>query len=654
MKKFEKIVNRGGVLNSNNLPKNKVTIWKKLSSAVKKIHRKLKYLDKTKATYFGISIFLIVFCLFTGGTYSYFMFSEHLNAAIISIAKLNYLLTSTNSSFINNSITVAPKQKLQFTLNLKSLNNQNTKYALDYIASSPDVKVYYKARKEQNVEGEIDGLNSVIDINLVIENTGDTEQTVNFDLKGGYLQNELESNIVDQWVSTIMAVSSSTNEKLWAHKEKVQRIVFEDALIPKENAEYTYDISSDQDGSVMSYLVPSSDDNTKYIAYIQSTNKVKANKNSSYLFRDFTNLESIENLSLLDTNNVTDMFRMFYYCGSLVELDLSGFDTSKVTNMGGMFLGCNSLMSLNLSNFNTSKVTNMNNMFRGCANLKTLNMSSFDTKNVTDMSSMFNMYISGDTTIGQLTNVILSNNFITSNVVDMSYMFQNCSNLESVDLSSFDTGKVINMCNMFKGCTNLKTLDLSSFDTRNVTDMSYMFYMYGIPNMTSKLTSLILSKNFNTSNVVNMQSMFDSCILLTSLDVSNFDTKNVTNMRGMFSGCNSLISLDLNNFDTSKVTDMGYMFNTCYVLKTVGNLSNFDTSNVVDMTCMFQGAKKLTTTITIRGTKCTTYDSIFWVAATESGASITVNYTSNASSLVSNMISTKNSTSNVRKGSQVA
>lgn len=245
------------------------------------------------------------------------MFSEHLNTAVISIAKLNYLLTSTNSNFKNNSITVGAKQELQLTLSLKSLNNQNTRYALDYITNSPDVKVYYKARKEQNVEGEIGDLNSVIDINLVIENTGNTAQTVNFDLKGGYLQNELESNIVDQWVSTIMTVLFSTKEKLWAHKDNVQKIVFEEALIPKESAEYTYDISSDQDGSVMSYLVPSSDDNTKYIAYIQSVNKVKANRDSSHLFKDFTNLESIENLSLLDTSNVTDMAFMFNDCSKL-------------------------------------------------------------------------------------------------------------------------------------------------------------------------------------------------------------------------------------------------------------------------------------------------------------------------------------------------
>ena len=134
------------VLNSYKPPKSGVNLWKKLSSSIKKLYRKLKYLDKTKATYFGVSIFLAAFCLFTGGTYSYFMFSEHLNTAVISIAKLNYLLTSTNSNFKNNSITVGAKQELQLTLNLKSLNNQNTKFALDFITSSPDVKVYYKAR----------------------------------------------------------------------------------------------------------------------------------------------------------------------------------------------------------------------------------------------------------------------------------------------------------------------------------------------------------------------------------------------------------------------------------------------------------------------------------------------------------------------------
>ena len=45
-------------------------------------------------------------------------------------------------------------------------------------------------------------------------------------------------------------------------------------------------------------------------------------------------------------------------------------------------------------------------------------------------------------------------------------------------------------------------------------------------------------------------------------------------MNTMFQACNELISLDLSNFNTSKVTDMSYMFYGCNKLKYL-NLSNF-------------------------------------------------------------------------------
>lgn len=78
--------------------------------------------------------------------------------------------------------------------------------------------------------------------------------------------------------------------------------------------------------------------------------------------------------------------------------------------------------------------------------------------------------------------------------IDMSYMFLECSNLEMVNLDSFDTAKVTNMRSMFADCSSLEALNLSSFDTSEATNMSEMFY---------------------------------KCSSLKTLDVSGFDTANV-------------------------------------------------------------------------------------------------------------------------------
>jgi len=121
----------------------------------------------------------------------------------------------------------------------------------------------------------------------------------------------------------------------------------------------------------------------------------------------------------------------------------------------------------------------------------------------------------------------------------------------------------------------------------------------------------------------------------------------------MFGACKSLTTLDVSDFSTSKVTNMEYMFINCTKLTTIGNISNWDTSNVTNMTKMFSSCWNLTTTITIRGTKCTSYEEMFYNGPYYSGHKITVNYTADASSLVNNMIAT-NSRGLAVKGSQVS
>ena len=168
-------------------------------------------------------------------------------------------------------------------------------------------------------------------------------------------------------------------------------------------------------------------------------------------------LESITFGDKFDTSNVTDMYRMFYGCESLISLDLSSFNTSNVTNMTQMFNYCSGLTSLNVSSFNTSNVTNMHQMFSYCTGLTSLDVSSFDTSKVTDMSCMFE-YCSSLTSLDV-------NHFNTSKVTNMGSMFEYCQSLTSLDLSNFDTINVINMNGMFRNCSNLTSLDISNFNT---------------------------------------------------------------------------------------------------------------------------------------------------------------------------------------------
>ena len=155
-----------------------------------------------------------------------------------------------------------------------------------------------------------------------------------------------------------------------------------------------------------------------------------------------------------------------------------------------------------------------------------------------------------------------------------------------IDLSNADTSNVTNMQSMFDNCINLKQVDISSFDTSNVTNMSFMF------RGCSSLESLDVS-SFDTSNVTNMSFMFCNCSSLSELDVSHFVTTNTLHMNYIFMGCSNLNELDVSNFDTSNVNDYSSMFTSCSKLKEL-DLSNFYTANCWgSMSDMFAGCSSL-------------------------------------------------------------
>ena len=402
-----------------------------------------------------------------------------------------------------------------------------------------------------------------------------TNQNFRFNIYGEGTGAIYKENVI-QNETTQPSSSSSTFLNTEVLRNQIESITIEKNNIVPNDAKYSKDISSKQDGSVMLWYTDK-DNNSLYEISIGSENgSVEANTNGSGMFAYLDNVSSLD-LSGLDTSNMTSMSRMFYKSTSLKNIDVSGFDTSKVVNMDYMFNGCNNLESLNLSNFNTSNVTSMYGMFYGCSNLVDIDLSSFNTSKVTNMGSLFNG-------CSNLTSINITN-FDTSNVTEMSGMFRYCSSLTNLDLSNFSTGSVIYMNYAFQGCTLLKKLDLSSFNTSNVTNMMWMF------DGCSSLEEIDLS-SFNTSKVTDMTWLFKGCKSLTSINVSNFDTSKVTKMSGMFAGCNLLTNLNLTNFDTSKATSLTSMFYFCQSLESL-DLSNFDTGSATEMINMFTGAKNL-------------------------------------------------------------
>ena len=372
-------------------------------------------------------------------------------------------------------------------------------------------------------------------------------------------------------------------------------------------------------------------------------------------FQDLTKLETITGLEYLNTANVTDMSKMFYYCSSLTSLDVTHFNTAKVKDMYCMFYNCSSLTSLDVTHFNTEEVRNMSFMFYRCSSLTSLDVTHFNTEKVTNMNSMFE-------NCSSLTSLDVTN-FNTAEVTNMSYMFINCVALTSLYLTNFNTEKVTDMGNMFFGCSSLTTIYASSkFVTTQVSYSSGMFYnceklkgeevctndkatdktyakieggyfsggiprvkyadgtltfflasketlgeneygIYGLgakpdwvwknPNVT-KVTKVVFDPAFANARPTNCYAWFQGYVNLTSIEgIEYLNTSQVTDMHNMFSECSHLQTTDFSGFDTRKVKDMSYMFHNCGSLKSL-DISNFNTSEVTDMRGMFESCIGLT------------------------------------------------------------
>ena len=388
-----------------------------------------------------------------------------------------------------------------------------------------------------------------------------TNQNFRFNIYGEGTGAIYKENVM-QNETTTPSSSTSTFLNTEVLRNQIESITIEKTNVVPNDAKYSKDISSKQDGSVMLWYTDK-DNNSLYEISIGSENgSVEANTNGSGMFAYLDNVSSLD-LSGLDTSNMTSMTHMFYNSSKLVNIDLSEFKTSKLLYFNNMFNGCSSLVNLDLSSFDTSKISNFSNLYKDCTSLKKINLSSFDTHSATIFA----------------------------------FTFMNCQSLENLNLSNFNTSKVTTMSGMFYNCSSLTSLDLSNFNTTNVTSMgSGMFYNC------NKLTSLDLS-NFNTSKVTDMSDMFNSCSSLININLSSFNTINLTNMYSMFYRCSALSSLDLSSFNISKVTNMYKTFMLCSNLTTIYVSDLWSTSSVTNSNNMFGNCTSLTGTVPFDSTK---------------------------------------------------
>ncbi len=196
--------------------------------------------------------------------------------------------------------------------------------------------------------------------------------------------------------------------------------------------------------------------------------------------------------------------------------------------------------SIKTAEVRLSLIENPSFMFEDCVNLTSVDISQLDTSLSTNLSAMF----------------------------------RGCSSLKSIDLSKLDTSKATQISAMFADCSSLETLDLSNFDTSNVTAMSSLF------SYAKNLKHIQFGEKFTTAKVTRSPYMFEGCYAIEELDLSSFAMPVNNEMKGMFEFCRNLKKLTFGEkFSAAKATDVSRMFWSCDALNAL-DLSAFDLRNV--------------------------------------------------------------------------
>ena len=237
----------------------------------------------------------------------------------------------------------------------------------------------------------------------------------------------------------------------------------------------------------------------------------------------------------------------------LEKLDLRSFDVSKVKSAYATFFVCSSLTDLNISNWTLSNVGSdgSGNMesFLQATGLETIDLSSLNLQRCLNLRSMLkgntklkNIIFGEVFTVGELTEQ-------TNPQVSLYQMFEGCTALETLDLSSWYVSYCLDCTKMFLDCSDLTDGNFDGGTWSSVPGNAIY------PNAFEGCTSLVtLKPSFMTSYLFS-PSIFKGCESLKELDLSSVGTdenirpgfkySDLSNKANIFEGCDELTIVTL-------------------------------------------------------------------------------------------------------------
>ena len=253
------------------------------------------------------------------------------------------------------------------------------------------------------------------------------------------------------------------------------------------------------------------------------------------------------------------------------------------TNCYCWFNDCSALTDIQgIQNLNTTEVTNMGYMFYNCSNLTSLDLSGFDTQRVSEMNSMF-------FGCSKLTTIFVSNKFVVENVTQSDNMFSFCDKLSGA--ISYDYQKTDKE---YANCTTGYFTNIA--DKGNF--MHHAVYNSGAKSLTFKYGNKNRVADGITTYELNTGNTEPGWKEKTDIEVVTFEESfkdaRPKSCHAWLKGLSSLSAINnIEYLNTEECTDMAEMFSGCSTITKL-DLRTFDTRKVTDMSAMFSGCGSLT------------------------------------------------------------
>ena len=194
-------------------------------------------------------------------------------------------------------------------------------------------------------------------------------------------------NTMNNQLKNVNIVLNNINDDIKKNNERLEYLL-DNIIIKDDNKMITgiLDINSDDINKDIKLFKNKMNYNIDVYINNEKINIIKDKNNWKYNFKN----EGKYTFKIIFNDIIANMYAFFELCSNITSLDFSYFDTSNITDMALMLSQCKRLKEIKgLNKFITNKVTDMKGMFQDCEEIEYLDLSNFDTSNVNDMSCMF-------------------------------------------------------------------------------------------------------------------------------------------------------------------------------------------------------------------------------------------------------------------------